>query len=112
MNKIAITWTVVLIVLFGSLALLYPSYEWYSKTNADREKMEASGERPKRIINLGLDLRGGSSLLLELDITKLPAKETLNDAMQRAIENSRNRIDQYGVGEIPITRQRKKWISV
>lgn len=112
MNKLAIKWTVVLIVLFGSLALLYPSYEWYSKTNAEREKMEASGERPKKIINLGLDLRGGSSLLLELDITKLPAKETVNDAMQRAIEIIRNRIDQYGVGEIPITRQGEKWISV
>ncbi len=112
MNKLAWKWSIILIVLCGSLALLYPSYEWYSKTNTDREKMEASGERPKRILNLGLDLRGGSSLLLELDISKLSAKETVNDAMQRAIEIIRNRIDQYGVGEIPITRQGEKWISV
>ena len=77
MNKLAFKWSLILVIFFGSLALLYPSYEWYSKTNAEREKMEASGERPKRIINLGLDLRGGSSLLLELDIRtglrKLPA---------------------------------------
>ncbi len=112
MNRLAIRWTIILIVLFGSLALLYPSYDWYSKTPAERAKMEASGERPKRILNLGLDLRGGSSLLLELDVSKLDAKETLNDAMQRAIEIIRNRIDQYGVGEIPITRQGEKWISV
>lgn len=112
MNRLAIRWAIILIVLFGSLALLYPSYDWYSKTPAERAKMEASGERPKRILNLGLDLRGGSSLLLELDVSKLDAKETLNDAMQRAIEIIRNRIDQYGVGEIPITRQGEKWISV
>ncbi len=112
MNKLALKWTVVLVVLFGSLALLYPSYEWYNKTDAERTRAEASGERPKKILNLGLDLRGGSSLLLELDVSKLPAKETLNDAMVRAIEIIRNRIDQYGVGEIPITRQGEKWISV
>ena len=57
-------------------------------------------------------MRGGSSLLLELDVSKLSGKESLNEAMQRAIEIVRNRIDQYGVGEIPITRQGEKWISV
>lgn len=112
MNKLAIKWTIVIIAIFGAVALLYPSYEWYSKTAAEREKLEASGDRPKRILNLGLDLRGGSSLLLELDVSKLTGNESLNDSMQRAIEIVRNRIDQYGVGEIPITRQGEKWISV
>ena len=112
MNKLAIKWTIVIIAIFGAVALLYPSYEWYSKTTAEREKLEASGDRPKRILNLGLDLRGGSSLLLELDVSKLTGNESLNESMQRAIEIVRNRIDQYGVGEIPITRQGEKWISV
>ncbi|MDR0953286.1 MAG: protein translocase subunit SecD [Elusimicrobiota bacterium] len=112
MNKLAIKWCLILIILLGAGALLYPNYEWYSKTPAEREKLEASKERPKRILNLGLDLRGGSSLLLELDTSKLSAKETLNDAMARAMEVIRSRIDQYGVGEIPITRQGDKWISV
>lgn len=112
MNKLAIKWTIILVALFGAVALLWPSYEWYSKTPQEREKLEASGDRPKRILNLGLDLRGGSSLLLELDVSKLSGKESLNDSMQRAIEIVRNRIDQYGVGEIPITRQGEKWISV
>ena len=112
MNKLAFKWGLILLVLVGSIALLYPSYEWYSKTPAEREKLEASNSRPKRILNLGLDLRGGSSLLLELDVSKLSGKETLTESMQRAIEIVRNRIDQYGVGEIPITRQGEKWISV
>lgn len=112
MNKLAVKWTIILIALIGSVALLYPSYEWYSKTPAEREQLEASGDRPKRILNLGLDLRGGSSLLLELDVSKLSGNETLNESMQRAIEIVRNRIDQYGVGEIPITKQGEKWISV
>ncbi len=112
MNKLAVKWMVIVIALVGSVALLYPSYEWYSKTPEERATLEASGDRPKRIINLGLDLRGGSSLLLELDVSKLQGNESLNESMQRAIEIVRNRIDQYGVGEIPITKQGEKWISV
>ena len=112
MNKLVVKWAVILIAFFGSVALLYPNYEWYSKTASEREVLESSGDRPKRILNLGLDLRGGSSLLLELDVSKLSGKESLNDSMQRAIEIVRNRIDQYGVGEIPITRQGDKFISV
>ncbi|MBQ2313085.1 MAG: hypothetical protein II183_02865, partial [Elusimicrobiaceae bacterium] len=111
MNKLAFKWGLIALIFIGSVALLYPSYEWYSKTPAEREKLEASNSRPKHILNLGLDLRGGSSLLLELDISKLSDRETLNDSMKRAIEIIRNRIDQYGVGEIPITRQGEKWIS-
>lgn len=112
MNKLAFKWGLIGLIFIGSIALLYPSYEWYAKTPAEREKLEASGSRPKHILNLGLDLRGGSSLILELDVSKLSGKETLNESMQRAIEIVRNRIDQYGVGEIPITRQGEKWISV
>ncbi len=111
-KSLAIKWIVIIVVLLGSLALIYPNYRWYSKPSAERAKLEALGERPARMLNLGLDLRGGSSLLLELDVSKLSAKEPLNEAIARAIEIIRNRIDQYGVGETIITRQGEKWILV
>lgn len=111
-KSLAIKWIVIIAVLLGSLALIYPNYRWYSKANDERVKLEAMGERPARILNLGLDLRGGSSLLLELDTSKLDNREPLNEAMARAIEIIRNRIDQYGVGETLITRQGEKWILV
>ena len=111
-KTLAIKWIVIIVVLLGSLALIYPNYSWYSKPSAEREKLEAMGDRPERMLNLGLDLRGGSSLLLELDVSKLSNKEPLNEAMARAIEIIRNRIDQYGVGETSITRQGDKWILV
>lgn len=111
-NKLAIKWGLIICILLGSLALIYPNYKWYSKPVAEREKLEAMGERPSRMLNLGLDLRGGSSLLLELEVAKLDKKEPLNDAMARAIEIIRNRIDQYGLSETIITRQGDKWILV
>ncbi|OGR94730.1 MAG: protein-export membrane protein SecD [Elusimicrobia bacterium GWF2_62_30] len=102
----------VLGLLILSFWLLYPGIEWYTKTNDERAKTEAMRMRPTRILNLGLDLRGGTHLLLELDVNKLDKKEQLNDAMARAIEIIRNRVDQYGVGETPIARQGDHWISV
>jgi len=111
-NKLIAKWAVIVIAFFGSIYLLYPGYEWYSKTSEERSKLEASGDRPSNLLNLGLDLRGGSSLLLELDTSKLPDNININDAMAQAIEIIRNRIDQYGVAETPINRQGEKWISV
>ncbi len=99
-------------LLILSIWLLYPTVEWYTKTPDERAKLEAVRMRPKGIMNLGLDLRGGTHLLLELDITKLEKKEKVADAVTRAIEIIRNRIDQYGVGETPISRQGERWISV
>lgn len=111
-NKLAVKWGFIIAILLGSLYLIYPNYKWYSKPLAEREQLDTLGERPKRMLNLGLDLRGGSSLLLELDVSKLSAKEPLNEAMARAVEIIRNRIDQYGLAETQITRQGDKWIMV
>jgi len=111
-NKLAVKWGIIIVILLGSLYLIYPNYKWYSKPLAERETLDTLGERPKRMLNLGLDLRGGSSLLLELEVAKLSGKEPLNEAMARAIEIIRNRIDQYGVAETSITKQGDKWIMV
>lgn len=112
MNKLQWKLGLVLGLLIFSVWLLYPTIEWYTKTQDEREKLESVRLRPKRILNLGLDLRGGTHMLLELDVDKLDKKETLTDAMARAIEIIRNRVDQYGVGEVPIARQGDRWISV
>jgi protein-export membrane protein SecD len=112
MNKLQWKLGLVLGLLIFSVWLLYPTIEWYTKTQDEREKLESVRLRPKRILNLGLDLRGGTHMLLELDVEKLDKKETLTDAMARAIEIIRNRVDQYGVGEVPIARQGDRWISV
>lgn len=62
-------------------------------------------------INLGLDLRGGMHLVLRVENEKLPA-EKRNDAVLKAIEILRNRIDSLGVGETVIQRQGEKQILV
>lgn len=55
-------------------------------------------------INLGLDLKGGMHLILKVDASRLPA-DARHDAIERALEVVRNRIDQFGVSEPVIQRQ-------
>ncbi len=78
-------WKVLLIVALTSLALwqVYP---------------------PQKKIHLGLDLRGGMHLLLKVDVSQLAQKEK-KDAVDRALEVIRNRIDQFGVSEPSIQKQ-------
>ena len=64
----------------------------------------------KEKINLGLDLQGGSHIILEcVDTPNAPVD---NDAVNRALEIIRNRIDQLGVSEPLIQRQGLRRILV
>lgn len=112
MHKLQWKLAFILGLLAFAVWLIYPSAQWYTKTPGQQKKLESMGARPERILNLGLDLKGGTHLLLELEVEKLEKKEKLSDAISRAMEIIRNRIDQYGVGETPISRQGERWISV
>lgn len=52
----------------------------------------------KKAIKLGLDLKGGMYVVLEVDKSKLKPEEA-EDAQERALEIIRNRVDQFGVTE-------------
>jgi SecD/SecF fusion protein len=62
-------------------------------------------------INLGLDLQGGMHVVLKVDLDKVPL-EARKDAVERVIEIIRNRVDQFGVGEMAIQRQGRDNIIV
>lgn len=62
-------------------------------------------------INLGLDLKGGMHLVLKVDTSKL-SEDAKRDAVQRAMEILRNRIDSLGVGETSIQLQGESEIVV
>lgn len=62
-------------------------------------------------INLGLDLKGGMHLVLRVDTAKL-SENAKKDAVARAMEILRNRIDGLGVGETLIQLQGENQILV
>ncbi|MBU0952231.1 MAG: protein translocase subunit SecD [Elusimicrobia bacterium] len=100
-------------VLAAATYFLFPSIQWYSMGQQERENKEKSRDKiVSKVINLGLDLKGGTYLLLEIDDSKLEKNTSVADALERAIEIVRNRVDQFGVSEPLITKQGEKWIAV
>lgn len=71
------------------------------------------GWLPSKPVTLGLDLRGGSQLVLEVDasallndprLTEAERAERLNAALTQSLEIIRSRIDQIGVAEPSVQR--------
>ncbi len=98
-----------ILVLFGIIALagwaLLPSIRLYSMPAEERYGSDPEvAELRDQSLKLGLDLLGGMHLVLALDRSEL-TDEQVPDAMDRAMEVLRNRIDQFGVAEPSIQRQ-------
>ncbi|OPX17675.1 protein-export membrane protein SecD [candidate division WOR-3 bacterium 4484_100] len=91
------------IVIFAVGLAIYaviPTIRLYTEKNLSEE---AKISLSKRAIHLGLDLKGGMHLVLEVDTTGL--KENPKDLRDRAFEVIQNRIDQFGVYEPVIEKQ-------
>ncbi len=107
-----VLWTTLALVGL-SVYFLLPSLKWYRMPMEERAEREQDRDAIlKKILNLGLDLKGGTHLVLELDRSKLPPETKTIDALDRAIEIIRNRVDQFGVAEPLIARQGDRWIVV
>ncbi|MBI2502887.1 MAG: protein translocase subunit SecD [Candidatus Latescibacteria bacterium] len=88
---------------------LYPTIQFYGLSPEQREALRQNNptqfyDQHKDAINLGLDLQGGIYLVLEVDLSQLPPDQA-QDAVQRALEIIRNRVDQFGVAEPSIQRE-------
>ncbi|MDM7916989.1 MAG: protein translocase subunit SecD [Candidatus Eisenbacteria bacterium] len=110
------TWKLVLLAVLLGLAIysLLPSFQLYSMPASERytsRDPEAKNLRSKAL-KLGLDLVGGMHLLLEVDRTNLPSQAQVSEAVDRAMEVLRNRIDQFGVAEPIIQKQGEDRILV
>ena len=113
MSNIKIKALITVIVIGLATFFLYPTIEWYRMPQTEREQLEKNKDKMVgKVLNLGLDLRGGTHLLLELDVSKMQEGINLKDAVDRAIEIIRNRVDQFGVSEPMIAKQGDRWIVV
>jgi protein-export membrane protein SecD len=97
-------WKVILVAAVFAIAAYYiwPSYRYYFLLTP--EQRAANSELRSKIMHLGLDLQGGMHVILEPDLSQVPAAEA-GDAIDRVVEILRNRVDQYGVSEPVIQKQ-------
>lgn len=88
MNHSSLKWRIPLIALVLAAGLYYAF-----------PPFDPDGDGPRQgKIKLGLDLQGGMHLVLRVDTSALADRDKA-DAVARAIEIIRNRIDQFGVAE-------------
>ena len=94
----------ILAVFFGSLyAIFFKGTEFVMPFQQDQKNSR---------IKLGLDLQGGIHLVYTLDESKLTPGMSPSDAIDRAIEIIRNRVDGIGIAEPFIQKEGDKWIVV
>ncbi|WP_020614422.1 protein translocase subunit SecD [Sediminispirochaeta bajacaliforniensis] len=108
-------WTVsTLLKGFNTEEAAFSAIEGYYRTKLFDLKDEGGS-----VLQLGLDLSGGMSILLEADLDSLekrlghpPTVDDQNQAVQRAMEILNNRIDKFGVTEPQIRQQGTNQINI
>lgn len=100
MRNIGLRIGIVIFVLVLGIIAIYPTIRLYTDENLSKENELALS---KKAMHLGLDLKGGMHLVLEIDTTGLT--ESIGDLRDRAYEIIQNRIDEFGVYEPVIERQ-------
>jgi SecD/SecF fusion protein len=103
---------ILLIILVLCGISLAPTVMVFSKDNnpnlplEEREREIYKRENPKiasKSMNLGLDLAGGTHIVVEIDRAQLN-ESAGRDVLDRSLEIIRNRVDQYGLSEPVITK--------
>ena len=102
-RRMQITFVLTLIMVIFSVWKIWPPFDTKDAQGNVLEKGK---------IKLGLDLQGGMYLKLAIDTDKMPANVKLEEAVSRALEILRNRIDALGVSEPLITREGDKYIVI
>lgn len=70
------------------------------------------GDMNRREMRLGLDLKGGTLLVLRADPKDVPADTDLNSALDGAVDVIERRVNAFGVSETEVSRQGADSISV
>jgi len=111
-------WVIFLIILLVIVSFFYllPSIRYWSLSDSEKDELKIEDPQKlasleKRAIKLGLDLKGGMHVVLQVDKSKLNPEEQ-KDAVDRALEIIRNRVDQFGVTEPLIQKQGDERIIV
>ncbi len=104
----SLKWKWIIIIIITGLALyqLSYTYRFYKLTPEQKTTMDPDQLKKleSRALHLGLDLKGGMHIVLQIDKSHLKPEEQ-KGAIDRALQIIRNRVDQFGVSEPLIQKQ-------
>jgi len=105
------TWKIILtlVLIVAAAWYFWPTVQFFTMDDAQKAALKQADpddfvQLQKRAIKLGLDLQGGMHVVLEVDKSQLD-ENAAKDAVDRALEIIRNRIDEFGVSEPLIQKQ-------
>jgi len=111
-------WRIVLTAILIVLACIafWNTFKMWTMSDTDKQKLKDENpgallELQQKAIRLGLDLQGGIHVVLRVKMEELDAGSR-SDAVDRAIQIIRNRVDGLGVAEPVIVKQGSEWILV
>jgi protein-export membrane protein SecD len=112
------TWKIILtlVLIVAAAWYFWPTVQFFTMDDSQKAALKQAdpdefAQLQKRAIKLGLDLQGGMHVVLEVDKSQLD-ENSAKDAVDRALEIIRNRIDQFGVSEPLIQKQGNNRIVV
>jgi SecD/SecF fusion protein len=105
------TWKIILtlVLIVAAAWYFWPTVQFFTMDDAQKAALKQAdpdefAQLQKRAIKLGLDLQGGMHVVLEVDKSQLD-ENSAKDAVDRALEIIRNRVDEFGVSEPLIQKQ-------
>ncbi|MEX0683958.1 MAG: protein translocase subunit SecD [Dehalococcoidia bacterium] len=110
------TWPLLIaitVLTIFSIAVVWPGYpqkylpDWIDYPEGPL--LEIGGREAMR---LGLDLKGGTYVLTEADLSALPAGTDVDDAMNGAKSVIEDRVNAFGVSETEVTREGKNRLAI
>ena len=115
----------VLLVSFISILVVWPGYpqkylpDWMDYPEGPLTEKEPFDtflwwvvKSDREAMRLGLDLKGGTYVLTEADVSALPAGTDVDDAMEGAKSVIEDRINRFGVSETEVTREGKNRLAI
>lgn len=93
----------VVVLILASIWSLVPTVRMVTMNDEERQRMQIENPTAwknleEKAIKLGLDLKGGMHLVMEIDLESLPSNAR-DDAQARFVQIIRNRVDQFGISE-------------
>ncbi len=105
-----------IVVLALCVWLLWPSFTFFNMSDEELDQLRSSDPGKyhnllDKSLRMGLDLQGGTYLVLEVDLEGIEP-DNYKSTVAQAIKIIRNRVDQFGVAEPSITQEGENRIVV
>ncbi|MGL1902645.1 MAG: protein translocase subunit SecD [Fibrobacterales bacterium] len=90
----------ILLILGLSVWSLLPTFQVHSLQGEEKEQfVEKFPRTAKKAVNFGLDLAGGTHVVVEIDTAAIKKAKDREGVLDRSLEIIRNRVDKFGVSE-------------